>query len=344
MVSFRGMIPLHLRRQHRPVYREILAHAFRAAWREKRYWPLAIFASLLLSAGSYDVLLNAVDAIGSQATRFGASAVSSLNLQSAMAGTNSVFVWMAGLQASIAVALVFLAFVILSIISQGGLVYALGAVKRGKRPTLGEAFRVGGGAFWPVAALNAVILSTLWILRFLIAFPLYLAIEQTTPGTWFLYFLSFLVFMALSFVVTLIHIFALNAMILQGAPVAVAIVRGYETFKRHWVVSVETALLLFIVAVATTSTAIVAFFFCSVPLIAALIAATASGSMAIFATVLGVGLALLLLALLSVASFLTQLQYATWTFLYRRIGEGGTLPKIHRWVRNLFGVTAVPQR
>lgn len=339
------MAPLHIRRQHRPLYREILTHAFRAAWREKRYWPLAIFASLLLSAGSYDVLLNAVDAIGTQAMFFGASGSASfVSLQSAMAGASGILGWMAGVQASLAVALIFLAFIILSVISQGGLVYALGAVRRGKRPTLGEAFRVGGGAFWPVAALNAVVLSTLWILRFLISFPLYLAIEHTTPGVWFLYFISFLVFMALSFVVTLVHIFALNAMILQGAPVAIAIVRGYETFKRHWVVSIETALLLFVVAIATTATAIVAFFFASVPLVAALVAATASGSTAIFATVLGIGLALLLLALLSVASFLTQLQYATWTFLYRRIGEGGALPKIHRWVRNLFGITAVPQR
>ncbi len=334
-----------LRRHDRPLYREILVQAFRAAWQEKQYWPLALFASFLLTAGSYDILLTAMNAIVTQATLFdGSSSGVFVNLRAAWIGSGGVFEWMAGVQALIAISLVFLAFVILSVISQGGLVYALGAVRRSQRPTLAQAFRVGGGAFWPVAALNALVLSTLWILRFLMAFPLYLALDRTTPWSWLFYLLSFLLFIAASFIVTLVHIFALNAIILQGAPVAQAIIRGYETFKRHWIITVETAALLFVAAIAVTSAAIVAFFFATIPLIAAFIAATATGSSVTFTIVLGIGLALLLLAMLAVASFITQLQYATWIFLYRRIGEGGVMPKIHRWVRSLFGITIVPQR
>ncbi|MEK7116312.1 MAG: hypothetical protein AAB879_02880 [Patescibacteria group bacterium] len=337
------MIHPSLRRHDRPLYRDVLMQAFRVAWQEKQYWPLALGASFLLTAGSYDILLTAVNAIVTQATLLHGSSARAVGIHVAWIGSGGVFEWMAGIQAFSVISLLFLAFIVLSVISQGGLVYALGAVRRGKHPTLAEAFRVGGGAFWPVAALNALVLSTLWILRFLMAFPLYLALDHTTPMTWLLYLISFLAFLAISFIVTLIHIFALNAMVLQGTPVAQAIVRGYATFVRHWVVTIETAALLFVAAIAVASVAIVAFFFVTIPLIAAFIAATAIGSSFVFAIVLGIGFALLILAMLSVSSILTQLQYATWTFLYRRIGEGGVVAKIHRWMRSLFGITAVPQ-
>ncbi len=312
----------HLRPRHdRPLYREVLAQAFRTAWEQKQYWPLALCASLLLTAGSYDVLLNAVSSIVTQSQLLNGGVPTdgvSLSVYAFMNGRAGIFEWMSGIQALVAMALVFLAFVILSCISQAGLVYAIGAIKRGKRPTLREAFRVGGGAFWPVAALNALSLATLWVLRFLVAFPLFLAITQQTPGLWFLYFLSFLLFVALSFVVILVHIFALNALVLQGAPIAEAILRGYQLCKRHWIVSVETAALLFLAAVCVSSGAFILFVIVMIPIFAALAFAMSSGSMLVFSIVTGAALAVFLVFGLCLAAFLTQLQYATWTVLFRR--------------------------
>jgi hypothetical protein len=40
--------------------------------------------------------------------------------------------------------------------------------------------------------------------------------------------------------------------------------------------------------------------------------------------------------------YLVTLQYATWTLLYQRLGEGGALPKVHRWVRQFVHGFHVP--
>lgn len=333
------------RRADRPVYREVLAHAIRTAWRERRYWPLALFASLLLTAGSYDILLRAVDAISTQSLIFTHSsnvASAWVILQRSINDTD-VFSMLAGIQLLLVVTILLLGILIVSCVSQAGLVFALGAVKRGDHPTLTEAIRVGGGAFWPVAALNALALTTLWILRFLAAFPLFLALERQTAGAWFIYFLAFLLFLWLSFVVTVIHIFTLNALLLQGTPIAEGILRSYTLFKKNWIVVIETASVLFVIAIALGAAAVILFFIALIPLFAIMLAAAAAHASALLAGMIGIALALAALGLLAFASFLTQLQYATWIFLYRRLGEGGVIPKLHRWIRALFGTTTVPQ-
>jgi hypothetical protein len=193
-------------------------------------------------------------------------------------------------------------------------------------------------------ALNALALSTLWILRFLTAFPLFLAVDQSSQAMWLLYLVSFMVFMMFTFAVSIVQIFALNAMVLQGASVSDALIRGYVLFKKHWVVTVETAVLLFLIAVGISILFIGLFMIATIPFIAIIIAASALKSATLLYGTIGVGLALLLVGLFVVSSFATQFQYATWTYLYRRLGEGGVLPKLHRWYRALSGSYIVPQR
>ncbi len=320
----------------RPVYRDVLANAFRAAWKDWRYWPLAFLASLLLTAGSYDVLWKAVLSIHQQGT--------ALLYPQNQLRVDLLFSSPYGLQVVLFVSLLFLAVAALSCMAQGGLVYALGGAKRGKRPTLKAAFLFGGSAFWPLAALNALVFASLWVLRFLVALPLFLALQQTTALTWLLYIVSFLSFLALSFVVSIVHIFALNAMLLQGASVSAALTRGYAVFKQNWMVTLETAALLFCLASALSLAAVGIFFILMIPFLAAVILAGVLHSKILLAVTLGVLLALFLVGLFVLAAFIIQFQYATWTYLYRRLGEGGVLPKLQRWMRALVGSTTVSPR
>lgn len=328
-------LPSHSREQ-RPVYREVLSAAFRTAWHERRYWPLALFASALLSAGTYDVLLRGVDGM----TRFsgfigaGSARVSiSSHMMDVWTGRADIVDAILNLQAVFAFLIIILIVLGLSCVAQGGLVYALGAVKRGQRPTLKEAFQVGGGAFWPIALLNALVLSSIWLVRVLMASLLILSIQQQTAVNWFLYLIGFLLFASLTFSIAVIHVFALNAMMLQGASVSDAITRGYVVFKENWVVAVETALALLFVAAVVGAGYFILLFIGLVPFLAALAISVAVGFAALYDGALLIGCLLFLASILAVAAFLTQLQYAAWTHLYRRMGEGGVVPKISRIFR-----------
>lgn len=327
-----------------PVYRDVLKHAFINAWHERRYWPLAFFASILLTASSYDILLKSFDGIALQSARIAEGTglpTAAQALRAFADNASSVMNAAFALQVVMVLAIVIMSVAALSCITQGGLVYALGAVKRGRKPTLREALGVGGGAFWPVAALNAVSLSAIWVLRFFVALPLYLALQQPNQINWTLYLVSFIVFVPLAFMVSIVQIFALNAMILQGAPAADAVLRGYLLFKKHWVVVVETAAILFAITVGLGIVFSGLVFVLLVPLVATILTAAVLGSQALYVTALGVALGLLLLGLFAASAFATQLYYASWTYLYRKLGEGGVIPKIHRWLRTLTGSFSV---
>lgn len=323
----------------RPVYREVIRQALQTAWQGWRYWPLALFASLLLTAGTYDSLPRSLDIISQQNQMF-ANSVTMQDVQNAIHSAlqhNDTLSMLVGLQVLITFLLIVSAFVIFSCVSQAGLIYSIGAMKRGDRPSVGEAVRVGGGVFWPVAGLNALSILCQWILRFLIAIPLWLALSSPSIGSRLLYLAAFLLFTWLSFIVTIIQIFTLNAIILQGSTLRDGIERAYTLFKRHWIVAIETAAILFLVALVIGAAAVTLFFVALIPIFAAMIAAAISHSVGLYYGVIGCAVALLFCGVLALTSFLTQLQYATWTHLYRRLGEGGVIPKIHRWIHSVIG-------
>jgi hypothetical protein len=336
---------LSRRPSNAPVYRDVLSRALRTAWSERRFWPFAFCAALLVSGGTYDVIWKATDGIknqgviltqnGSRLSDLGHAFVNGLRTAPLLGIAN-------GLEVVLVVAILLLALAAFSCICQGALVYSVGALHRGTDTTNLQALRIGAGAFWPIAALNALVVGTLWILRFLVAFAMHLALGSTTGANWLLYLVSYVLFIALVFVIYMVQVFALNAMILQGAPVADAIARGYAAFKKHWVVAVETSLLLFLIACGVWAAFICVYFILLVPLFAAVIAASVLQSQLMLQLVMGIGFAVFILSIFAATAFTTQLQYATWTYLYRRIGEGGVVPKIHRFFRMLSGSYHVP--
>lgn len=325
---------------HEPIYREVLKHAFRTAWHDRQYWLLALLAGILVTGGSYDILWRAVTTITEQgrymSLPIGESVIAAIS-RVGMNGFDSVISIIGGIEILLVLVAVILAFAALSCVGQGGLVYALGARHRGDSLALSEAFRAGGRMLWPVAALNALTFAVLWILRFLAALPLYLALERTTTATYLVYILSFIAFLGLSLVVSVVQIFALNGIILQGANPADAIRRGYLTFKKHWVVVVETAALQIGLTVGIWFAVMVGFLVLMLPIFLLALIASAVQSGAIIGIAFAVGALAFVLGLIGAAAFTIQLQYATWTYLFRRLGEGGVVPKLHRVMRSFTG-------
>jgi hypothetical protein len=335
------MLRTNLQKKDASVYREVIKQAFHAAWHDRHLWPLAFVASFIFSAGVYDILWKGFDTVSTSGPSLAekgqivASIGTGFVLAANRAGSylNIIF----GLQLVLIIAILVVAVLAFACICQGGLVYALGARRRGEPAGLLMSLRVGGRAFWPVAALNAVALSFLWILRFLVAIPLAINLASGGGTHWVLYLLSFIVFSGLQIVITIVQIFALNALILQGATAAQALARAYELFKRHWIVTLETAVLQALIAM-TFVIAFVGFAFVAIiPIVMAIITSAALDSAGLYYLATGVGVGLLFLAFCTGIAFLTHFQYATWTYLYRRIGEGGAVAKLHRIYRQLTG-------
>ncbi len=329
-----------------PLYRDIIKHAAHVAWHDRQYWPLALFAGLLATAGAYDIAWKIVTSITEQGQFIGfTQSISPLFPHLVTTGRSSMdfaVSLIGGLESLLFLVLIVFGFCIVSCIAQGGLVFALGAKRKGSTPTLREAWHVGGQAFWPIASLNIMAFVVTWVLRFLAALPLMFALESTTTTTYLIYLVSFGILVPLSFFIAILHIFALNSMVLQGSSLPDGLWRSYQLIKKNWVVIFETAIMQTLVSMGVWFVCVLAALLLLIPAFVTLLAAGIIHSGILFAFAFTVSAIFFVGGLLLAAAFTIQLQYATWTSLFRRLGEGGVLPKIHRVLRTLFGTHNVP--
>lgn len=327
------------------VYRPVLRDALITAWQEKRLWPFAIFAAMLLSGSVADVFWSTLNTLAPQASilsavvpfwQKAATAWSNLSMTELVIGSLQAF-----LLATFGLLVVF-ALIAASAISQAVLVYVIGARRRGKPVFIRDAMTVGARSIWPVLVLNILALATLIATRSLIAIVLSMAIGAPSTILYGLYLLSFIVFTAIGVCATIVQIYALNAMILQGATLLQAIVRGWNVLRRHWIISLETIALLFVISAGAYVLMIASGALLVTPFIILIITSVALGSETLFFLTTITFILLFVGILLSVLGMTVLVQYAAWIYLYRIFGEGGFLPKVHRLVRSFFHQTGIP--
>lgn len=330
---------------HEPLYRPVLRDAFRAAWEEKHYWWVALLAGLTLTGSVYDVgwrLMNAGAVPAIPRAVWGALWQRAVSVWSGFSLTDTILGGLKVFQLTAFFLIALGAVFVFSVIAQGALVYALGARHRGRSPKVKEALTVGARALWPVLVLNLFVVAILLAARGLLAIALSGAITNTTALAYLAYIVAFLAFAIISAAAVMLQVFALNAMLLQGATLVQALERGASLLAKHWVVAVEATALLFVITLGASFLAIAVNMLLGVPLFMLLILATVLQSKALLWLTLYTAVTLFVAVMLALGGCLIQLHYAAWTSLFRRFGEGGVIPKIHRWVRWLTHGYHVP--
>jgi hypothetical protein len=323
-------------RFHEPIYRPIIREAFRVAWTEQRYWPVAIFAGILLSGSVYDVIWKALNAIAPQATLIGTVAVFSSRASATWSQLSTSNLVIGGAQVLVVTlfALVIgFAIFAASVIAQSALVFAVGTKKPQDR-SIRTGLAVGARALWPVFALNLIAMAVLFASRALIALALSFLLAYGGGIVFLAYLLSFILFTGVGIATVIVEILALNAMILQGATLAQAIERGLVLLKQDWVTALETAAILFAISFGALILLAAVGMIITFAFIILFLLALAT-KLALLASIIGILYFVLIAAfILALFGFIVLVHYAAWSLLYRRLGEGGVLPKLHRIVRS----------
>ncbi len=324
---------------HEPIYRPILREAFTLSWKEKRLWLLSAIAGILLTGSIHDVVYKAATAVGPERSFFSVlipiwsglvESWPSLTASDLIFGSLNVLLFVGF------VLIILFAIFAASVIAQGTIVYAIGARRRGRIPAFRDALTVGARALWPVLVLNIIALAVLFTTRGLIAMVHTALLSNIGSFLFLLYLVSFILFVVVGGVTVIIQIFALNAMILQGATLAQGIERGIEIFYRHWVVAIETIAILFIVSVGASILTIALLMVLTVPYFIISLTAIALGSGLLWSIVTILFFLFSFLLILFIFGYLVQLHYTAWTLMYRKLGEGGVLPKLHRIARQFI--------
>ena len=321
--------------QHVPLYREVVRESLRSAWDKRRLWIFAIFAAILQTGGTLDVILYSVK----QMTLQGSSILQSpwiniLSTQTLLRGTSdlhNVFAVIGRVQAFMYVALIIGGILVCSLLAQGALVYGLNARLQGKTARLRECLSVSGKHIWSIAALNILTIGLIWLARFILVVPFAYSVRDANVGAVILYIGSFALYLLTTFLFTTIHLFALNALTLEGRTIWQSIEHSYGLFKRSWLIILETGLIMLAIGFAILFAAIVLFFVGVVPLALFMIGGALVQSVSLLTLGYALSLLLFLAIMITAGAFTVTFQYDTWGRLYQRIQEGTALAKLHRW-------------
>lgn len=336
------------------LYRKIFKDAAVASWRHKSLWLFGFFATLISGVGSSGVILNRLITLDNA----GEQTLSAFNLLGTILNVNfltnlaktvavspeTLLVWL------VVLAILFLiaaAITYLAVISQAGLVEAGGILDstpankkaRPQLPTLFKLFFENRGNFWPVFWINVfVAISTAIASGILGIIVVNLGtLSKISIGLVFgLYWLIWVIALVVNLAIYFGGQYAINYVVLENYSLKESLASGLELFRRNWLVSLEMALLIFILLsvglVIGTVLSISAYF---VMVLIANIFASIGMKTAVIVTAVTLVLVLLLILLL-LGAFLSTFVNLSWTFLFIRLTEGEAKSKLERLSNGQF--------
>lgn len=314
--------------QEGTLYRHILKDALHITWKYKLLWALGFLAAFWGNVGAYHSVNSALEYVGpSLSARIPAESLSSIPLELFTTGSLVLIVFLIFILLALAVL-----FTVIVISARGGLIYTIVENKQGQRPGLTKSLHKGVSVFWPLLGIG--ILARLDL-------PLYfwlfnsLAASDTSAGV-VLFILAFVAVTIISLVLSLLGVYASALVILEQVSFTQAIREAIQLFREHWLVSLEMALILYLVSIVVGLGVLISLFILAVPfLLLGLIAALTGSSVVLWIVLIPAILVYIAFLVLAGSAFVT-FQYSAWILLYLRLYGQGAVAKVVR-VTSRFG-------
>ncbi len=327
------------------LYWGVVATAWRTAWRHKHLWLFGFFAAFASFGGVYEVLIRAQNSIIE-----GMPAAAWMHSPFYLMPGSALFRAMVAFSPNpvltvaffvVTAAIVFAVFVWVIVVAIGALISSIDKIRRGGDSDFADGVRQGIAKFWQLLAINALAKIAIGAAVLLTGTNLFALVQyQTMTGGGF-FLLSFILFLALTVVVSVVAVYASMFAALSGLTIQDSIVRGWKMFADNWLASLEMAVLLLLVNAATVLVTVLGLLVLSVPAIFLFMLATASGSTALILALTSVFSLLLLAALVAYGSFITTFQIAGWTYFWSELDGKRPPPGLQRlagWLSAKFGL------
>lgn len=314
-------------------YRFFLKQAWSITKRYRYLWFFGIFASLTALGGEYQIIAQAMNNNpGGSFASMGVFMLYNIFNPSfyagitALAASNPAALWSLILVTLLALALIAI-MIYLAIISQAALVQHGAQIMINKKKKLAlsinEGLITGRKHFWQVLGLNISNNLFITLSFFIISLPLILLLVGDVAGLTLAYILLFIIFIPISLSIAFIIKYAIAARVLENLRFIAAIEKGWHIFKKNWLVSLEMALVLFLINFIVGILTIALIFLFFLPLLVL--------SLQLYLPFLTAISFLLIIALmLVVASILNTFQISTWTGLYLHLQTKKGLSKLER--------------
>lgn len=313
------------------LYREVLSKAWMFTWSNKRLWILGFFATFLQTSGIIEVILRIFSRIPQSGWDLTTVVQNAYPGAAFVGGLMSVGKNATASAQAIGVLLIIVALFALTLwvigSMEGGLIWS--ASKR-KVPSITKTFLQGRRFAWSIVGLHVLAKLLLAVCFITVSLPLFLVVQHNIFQNLLVSVISLLIFFPLVLVVSFTAIYAVCAIVIKQQRLPHAIETAWRMFKSYWVISLETAVILFGISMAGGLAIVIFVLLLSIPATLITVAAIIAGSGAISTVVMAMILIVAIIAILVTGSFITTLQLVTWTFMFERLSKQGALSKLAR--------------
>lgn len=330
-----------LRKEPVPAYYRIAKDAWGIATRHYHLWIFGFFATFVGYGGVSEAVFGAYDwSIGAPPWLAGTGAPSIALLPGAATVLAivqaSAYPFLALTLLTAFSVLAFAVFAWIVTVSIGALIASVARIARGGDPTFPEAMQEGTKRFLPMLGVNILVRIVVWAAYLFSGAHLLTLLRHASAFDAVVYLLSFILFTAVAVIISVIGLYASNAVMLDGDDVVGALRRAGAMFTDHWLVSLEMTVLLFFVTLFIGLLAAFGGLVLLVPFVFFMLLAGVTGGTVLLIPLLTIAAVGLLIIVITLGSFVTTFQTAAWTLLYGELRKKRHKPHLAHWFETVF--------
>jgi len=316
-----------MRHTEHPTHRRIFSDAFHIAWTHKHLWLFGLMAMLAGFGGATDAFVGTYDR---PMRHMDMGAIFAAEMSSIEITTYPALFAYLAMYAGFAMLLIWVTFTAI-----GGLVANIRSISRGGEPTIMDGIDEGKKHFWGVFGVNLATRLIALTASGLIAAAISTLLAERTALSALFYLGTFILFVAISVMASMCGAFATIDIMAKKRTVVQAVEEGFVVVARHWLLCLETALLLALALIALLTAAALAVAMASVPVIFMIVLFSLAKVQGAVLGLMVLTAFLLLAVFCLIISFFGTFQAAVWTLLWHELAEGRGSPKLHRMFRHL---------
>lgn len=313
-------------------YRSILSRAWKITKQYKKLWIFGALAMILSAGGEYQILTKILNE--DYGAGFYDKLVNGDNLLNSSFWSDFGNLCMTEPKVGFGVGLlmlllVFVAFIVLwvGVRSQISIIEWVKNISSNKKKeikiSIWEGITKTDGKFWPILGLNITFKAALYLLFVIMSIPLIYLFFQESSFAILIYTIFFTIFLPLAISLALIVKYAVISVVLEKRTFVSALEEGRKIFIKNWLISLEIAILLFLINFLAGLLIIFIISLVILPIMLTLIIFN-------FLTPLYLLVAVGFIVLILTAAILMTFQTAVWTILFEEFKKEGAKAKLER--------------
>jgi len=319
-------------------YRSILKESIKISWKNRWLWFFGLFAVALGGGGEFNILQKNILAVQDQSIYL--SDIRSVFAQGSIGAWLLTFIEVVRNLNFISVITILLVFIValfllwLAVVSQGGLISGAFRRYKGETASFAESWRRGLSKFWNVLWLNisGKVLTYLWLVLLGLPFVYFFLKTQNLAWQWGLLFVSFCIFVPFTIILAFLVKYAVISVVIKNNGFKLAVKESWKLFTKNWVVSVEMAIIFFLIDIVfglgvlailiilVSPFAVVGMIFYSMQIVPLLWLVTA------------IALTILMVGLFTLGAFYSTFKITAWVIFFNHLSEGIVIPRILHFI------------